>query len=374
MSSEPLLEVEQLSTYFHTERATIRAIEDVSFTVNRGETVGLVGESGAGKSVTISSILRMVDSPGQVVQGTIRYKGRTILDVDRDEEGNIEQADEMLSPGEMRSEILGNEIAVIFQDPMESLNPVYTIGDQLREVIMLNRDLGKRAAKEEAIRTLRKVGIPTPEAHYDAYPHKFSGGMRQRVLISMALACDPDLIIADEPTTALDVTVEGQIINLVNELKDDFDTSFIWVTHDLAVIAELCDRVNVMYLGNIVEHAPIEELFYDTQHPYTEALMDSTPSPDQHMEELTPIGGEIPNAVNPPTGCSFHPRCQYAREVCTRVDPEAKTIQTVSGTDHRAACLKHDVFDAEYEESTPLEKISEPDQDDTADKVIADEQ
>ena len=353
MSSVPLLEVEDLRTYFFTEHATVRAIDGISFTVERGETVGLVGESGAGKSVTISSILRMIDAPGRIVEGTITYKGRTLLDVERNENGETVE-NEMLTQKQMRRDILGNEIAVIFQDPMESLNPVYSIGEQLREVILLNRNLDKNEAKAEAIRMLRTVGIPNPEQRFDDHPHKFSGGMRQRVLISMALACDPDLIIADEPTTALDVTVEGQIISLVNELKKEFDTSFIWVTHDLAVIAELCDLVNVMYLGQLVEQAPIDELFYDTKHPYTEALINSTPSPHEHIEQLEPIGGQMPTAVNPPTGCNFHPRCPDAREVCMETNPNMETLQRIDGDPHQVACLKYDVFDAHYEGSAPL--------------------
>ncbi|EMA45002.1 oligopeptide/dipeptide ABC transporter ATPase [Halococcus saccharolyticus DSM 5350] len=269
MSQEPLLRVEELTTHFFTEEGVVRAVDGISFTVNEGEIVGLVGESGAGKSVAASSLLRLVEGPGEIVDGEVTFRGETLFGVEERSDGELVQRDEMLSNAEMRERIRGREIAIIFQDPMESLNPVFTVGGQLREFIEINRDLGADAAKREAIDMLREVGIPEPENRYDDYPHQFSGGMRQRVLIAMALSCEPSLIIADEPTTALDVTVEGQILDLVDDLQDKYDTSFIWVTHDMGVIAEICDRVNVMYLGEIVEQADVEQLFYDTKHPYT---------------------------------------------------------------------------------------------------------
>ncbi|WP_247003576.1 ABC transporter ATP-binding protein [Halosolutus gelatinilyticus] len=354
MSSEPLLRVENLKTQFFTESGTVRAVDGISFEVHEGEIVGLVGESGAGKSVASMSLLRLVESPGEIVGGTIEYKGETIFALEEDADGELREHPDMLSESEMRDRIRGREIAVIFQDPMESLNPVFTVGGQLREFIELNRDLPKDEAKAEAIGMLREVGIPDPEERYEEYPHQFSGGMRQRVLIAMALACEPNLIIADEPTTALDVTVEGQIIDLVDDLQKRYDTSFIWVTHDMGVVAEICDRVNVMYLGEIVEQAPVDELFYDTKHPYTEALLNSMPRPDR-ATDLEPIEGVMPEAINPPSGCRFHPRCPDAREVCTRVHPETREVDRADGHPHRAACVKHEAFDVGYDESVPLE-------------------
>ncbi len=361
MSSEPLLRVENLKTQFFTETGTVRAVDGISFEVHEGEIVGIVGESGAGKSVASMSLLRLVENPGEIVGGTIEYRGQTIFDLEEGPDGELREHPEMLSESEMREQIRGREIAVIFQDPMESLNPVFTVGGQLREFIELNRDLGGADAKREAIEMLREVGIPDPEERYEEYPHQFSGGMRQRVLIAMALACEPNLIIADEPTTALDVTVEGQIIDLVDDLQDRYDTSFVWVTHDMGVVAEICDRVNVMYLGEIVEQAPVDELFYETKHPYTTALLNSMPRPDQ-ATELQPIEGVMPEAISSPSGCRFHPRCPDAREVCARVHPETLDVDRADGYPHRAACLKHDVFDAGYEESPPLPDDRGPDE------------
>ncbi|ELY55103.1 ABC transporter ATP-binding protein [Natronolimnohabitans innermongolicus] len=353
--SEPLLRVENLKTQFFTESGTVRAVDGISFEVHEGEIVGLVGESGAGKSVASMSLMRLVEDPGEIVGGEITYRGETLFGLEEGPDGELRERDEMLSESEMRERIRGREIAVIFQDPMESLNPVFTVGGQLREFIELNRDLSSGEARDEAIRMLREVGIPDPAERYEEYPHQFSGGMRQRVLIAMALACEPSLIIADEPTTALDVTVEGQILDLVDDLQDRYDTSFVWVTHDMGVVAEICDRVNVMYLGEIVEQAPVDELFYDTNHPYTKALLDSMPRPDRTVDELDPIEGVMPEAIEPPSGCRFHPRCPDAREVCTRVHPETLEVDRADGYPHRTACVKHDVFDVDYDGSVPLE-------------------
>jgi peptide/nickel transport system ATP-binding protein len=350
MTQETILTVENLKTQFFTEYETIRAVDGISFDVRQEEIVGLVGESGAGKSVAVQSIMRLVEEPGELVAGEVDYMGTTLVGFE--ERGDeLVPRDEMLSDAEMRNQIRGNEIAIIFQDPMESLNPVYTVGGQVREFIELNRDLGEEEAKEEAIEMLRKVGIPEAEERYDDYPHEFSGGMRQRVLIAMALGCRPNLIIADEPTTALDVTVEGQILQLVNDLQEEFGTSFIWVTHDMGVIAEICDRVNVMYLGQIVEQGKVDDIFHDTQHPYTQALLDSIPRPDETVETLNPIEGTMPSASNPPDGCRFHTRCPDAREACTRIDPEM--IEVGDNEHHGAACIKHD--DVGYWESAELE-------------------
>ena len=360
---QELLSVENLKVQFETAEGTVQAVDGISFDVNEGETVGLVGESGAGKSVALSSILRLVDTPGRIVAGEIRFRGETIVGFESGPDAATEAPsqdpvprDEMLTDAEMRTRIRGREIATIFQDPMESLNPVFTIGEQLQEFIEVNRDLPAKDARDLAIDTLREVDIPQPEDRFDDYTHEFSGGMRQRVLIAMALACDPSLILADEPTTALDVTVEAQLLNLITELQDDYGTSFVWVTHDLAVVAEICSRVNVMYLGEIVEQAPVDDLFHNTQHPYTEALLNSVPRPDQTTEELQPIEGVMPEAINPPAGCRFHPRCPKAREACRATNPDLRAIR--DARDHRAACLIHDAFASGYEQSDPIEQAA----------------
>lgn len=352
----PLLEVNDLKTQFFTEEGVVRAVDGISFTVEEGEIVGLVGESGAGKSVAAQSILQLVERPGEIVGGEVLFKGEPLIQFEEgDDPAELRRTDAMLSDEEMRRRIRGNEISIIFQDPMESLNPVYTVGGQLREFIEINRDMGEKAAKELAIEMLREVGIPEAADRYTDYPHQFSGGMRQRVLIAMALSCEPSLIIADEPTTALDVTVEAQILELVDDLQEKYGTSFIWVTHDMGVIAEITDRVNVMYLGQIVEQAEIVDLFYDSKHPYTDALLDSLPRPDQTVEELNPIEGVMPEAINPPSGCRFHPRCPEAREVCTQYDPELRDV-VQDGPNHRSACFRNEAaFDVGYAESDPID-------------------
>ena len=353
---ETILEVENLKTQFFTEEGVVSAVDGISFDVRRGEIVGLVGESGAGKSVAVQSLMRLVEEPGAIVGGEIRFKDKLLFGLEEEEATGPDERterEEMLTASEMRTQIRGRAIAIIFQDPMESLNPVYTVGSQIEEFIELNRGVTGTEAREIAIETLRDVGIPEVEQRYDDYPHQFSGGMRQRVLIAMALACEPDLIIADEPTTALDVTVEAQILNLVDDLQAEYDTSFVWVTHDMGVVAEICDRVNVMYLGEIVEQAPVDDLFHDTKHPYTDALLGSLPRPDRTVEELESIEGVMPEAINPPSGCRFHPRCPEAREVCAEVHPD--TRESAASGDHRVACFRDDAFDVGYDESPPLE-------------------
>lgn len=348
--NEPILEVRDLKTHFFTEAGTVRAVDGVSFEVYENEIVGLVGESGAGKSVATMSLLRLIEDPGEIVNGEILFKGKKVFGVQTEPDGDVRLDDDMLSKEEMRKQIRGNEIAPIFQDPMESLNPVYTVGSQLTEVITLNRDVTTAEAKDIALEMLFEVGIPAPEQRFDEFPHALSGGMRQRILIAMALACEPSLIIADEPTTALDVTVEGQILEMVSELQEKYDTSFIWVTHDMSVVAEICDRVNIMYLGEIIEEGPVIDVFSDTKHPYTEALLNAMPRPDETVDRLYRIPGVMPEAITPPRGCRFHTRCPDAREVCREYAPNLVEIER----DHRAACLKHDVFDVGYDSSPAL--------------------
>ncbi|WP_241768159.1 ABC transporter ATP-binding protein [Haloferax sp. ATB1] len=326
--SDTLLTVRDLHTHFRTDAGTVRAVDGISFEVQRGEVLGLVGESGAGKSVAARSIMRLIDSPGVIVNGEVRFEDDLLVGVERGDDPDDEpkQDPEMLSSREIRERIRGREIAMIFQDPTESLNPVFTVGEQLSEIIGLNRDVSAAEAEAIAVERLREVGIPEAERRMDDYPHEFSGGMRQRVLIAMAFACEPSLVIADEPTTALDVTVEAQILDLVKDLAARYDTSFVWVTHDMGVVAEICDRVAVMYLGEIVEQATVDDLFHDTKHPYTEALLGSIPRPDRDVDGLSPIEGIMPEAINPPQGCRFHTRCPHAREACLHAHPDARRV------------------------------------------------
>ncbi|OYR53957.1 ABC transporter ATP-binding protein [Halorubrum sp. E3] len=299
--------------------------------------VGLGGESGAGKSVATSSILRLVDSPGEIVGGEIEFKGETIFGLEEGDDGELRPRDEMLTEEEMRKRIRGREIAIIFQDPMESLNPVFTVGGQLREFIEINRDLGAEEAKEEAIDMLREVGIPAPESRYDEYPHQFSGGMRQRAVIAMALACEPDMLICDEPTTALDVTIQAQILDLIAEIQESRDVAVMFITHDMGVIADVSDRVNVMYAGEVVESADVGPLFADPKHPYTNGLLDSIPG-GQVGDKLSTIDGSVPTPNEPATHCRFAPRCPKAFDECESVHPVPTPVDEETD-DHTAACL-----------------------------------
>jgi len=325
-----LVEINDLTVNFYTEEGVVRAVDDLSYTIERGEKFGVVGESGAGKSVTAMSLMRLIEDPGQIESGEILFKGEDLLE---------------MSEERVRS-IRGNEIAMIFQDAQTALNPVYTVGEQISEVIRHHLDYGEQEAKERTIRLLDEVGIPEAEARYSDYPHEFSGGMQQRAVIAMALSCDPDLLIADEPTTALDVTIEAKILDQLEDLADEFDTSIQLITHDLGVIAQVCDRVMVMYGGRPVEKAPVEELYYDPKHPYSVGLMSSIPRIGDTRERLQTIPGTMPDLVDVPTGCSFHPRCPYAEEACTRKDPvlvDPETGHEASGDpdEHAAACLEY---------------------------------
>jgi peptide/nickel transport system ATP-binding protein/oligopeptide transport system ATP-binding protein len=300
-----LLAVNHLQTHFPTRAGLVRAVDDVSFYLDRGELLGLVGESGCGKSITALSIMRLIAPPGKIVGGQISFDDKNLL---------------KLSDREMRA-IRGDDIAMIFQDPMTSLNPVFTVGEQIAEALRLHRKLSRKAAREAAIEAMREVSIPDPARRINDYPHQLSGGMRQRVMIAMALACDPKLLIADEPTTALDVTIQAQILELLNELRKNRELAVLLITHDLGVVAEVADRVAVMYTGRIVEESPVEELFARPRHPYTEGLLRSVPkltsATAAKAERLETIEGTVPSPTDLPPGCHFAPRCPYRMPRCT---------------------------------------------------------
>ena len=301
-----LLEVNNLQTHFPTRAGLVKAVNDVSFYINEGELLGLVGESGCGKSITALSVMRLIASPGKIVGGEIKFKGEELLKA---------------SDARMR-EIRGNDIAMIFQDPMTSLNPVYTVGEQIAEALRLHRKLDKKAAWTAAIDAMKEVSIPDPARRVNDYPHQLSGGMRQRVMIAMALACNPELLIADEPTTALDVTIQAQILELLNELRQTRKLAVLLITHDLGVVAEVADRVCVMYTGKIVEESGVDELFEQPKHPYTQGLLKSVPKlrgiGEAKETRLSTIEGTVPSPTNLPDGCHFAPRCEHRMDICTR--------------------------------------------------------
>jgi len=301
-----LLEVSNLQTHFPTRAGLVKAVNDVSFQIDEGELLGLVGESGCGKSITALSVMRLISEPGKIAAGSIKFKGEDLTTASR----------------ERMREIRGNDIAMIFQDPMTSLNPVFTVGEQIAEALRLHRKLDKKQAWAAAVDAMREVSIPAPERRAADYPHQLSGGMRQRVMIAMALACDPELLIADEPTTALDVTIQAQILELLNELRTSRKLSVLLITHDLGVVAETADRVCVMYTGKIVEESSVEDLFIDPKHPYTRGLLKSVPKLTAHSIEkaarLQTIEGVVPSPTDLPKGCHFAPRCEYVMGICTR--------------------------------------------------------
>lgn len=311
-----LLRIENLYVNFRTLWGVAKVINGINFTIKEGEIFGLVGETGCGKSVTASTILRLLPSNAEV-SGKVLFKGENLL----------EKSEE-----EMRK-IRGKEISIIFQDPMTSLNPLFKIGEQMVDVITLHNNLSKEEAEKRAKDLLEKVGLPDPERVLNSYPHELSGGMRQRVMIAMALSSNSSLLIADEPTTALDVTIQKQILKLILELKETYGFSVLFITHDLGVVAELCDRVGVMYAGNIVEIAPTEELFENPLHPYTQGLLSVVPDP-RYKKKLKPLRGSVPSLLNPPTGCRFHPRCDYAGDLCKKEKPELIEYSP----DHFVAC------------------------------------
>jgi len=309
-NNKPLLEVKKLKTYFYTEDGIVRAVDGVSFEVYPGEVLGLVGESGCGKSVTSLSIMRLISKPGRIDEGEILLDGENLLEL----------------PEEEMIKVRGNRISMIFQQPQTALNPVFKVGDQLAEVLDVHQSLGKEAGWKRAVGLLKMVGVPDPERRAEAYPHELSGGMAQRVMIAMALACVPELLIADEPTTALDVTIQAQILDLMRDLRREMGTSVILITHDLGVVAEMAERVAVMYAGEIVEQTDVNTLFDQPLHPYTRGLIDSIPVLGEIKEKLAVIPGSVPNLVNLPPGCRFAPRCQarfqYNCAICAEVKPE----------------------------------------------------
>ena len=315
-NQELILEVKNLKTQFFTEAGAVKAVDDVDLVVRRGEVLGLVGESGCGKSVTSLSIMRLISQPGRVVAGKVIFDNEDLLQL----------------PEARMIDIRGNRISMIFQQPQSSLNPVFRVGDQLSEVLHLHQNISKEEGQKRAVELLRMVGIPEPEARVRSYPHELSGGMAQRVMIAMALACVPELLIADEPTTALDVTIQAQILDLMRNLRSQMNTAIILITHDLGVVAEMCDRVNVMYAGRIVEEAPVVELFAAPKHPYTEALIGSTPVLGMVDKELTTIPGAVPGLIDLPPGCKFAPRClarvENQLERCTEEEPHLIQIAT----------------------------------------------
>jgi peptide/nickel transport system ATP-binding protein len=314
IANNNILEVSGLKTQFFTESGVVHAVDGVDLNVRRGEVLGLVGESGCGKSVTALSIMRLIDKPGRIVEGEVRFDDRDLLQL---RESEMEQ-------------IRGNRVSMIFQQPQSSLNPVFRVGEQLSEVLHIHQDLGRDVGERRAIELLSMVGIPEPASRAKAYPHELSGGMAQRVMIAMALACVPELLIADEPTTALDVTIQAQILDLMRNLRSKMETSIILITHDLGVVAEMCDRVDVMYAGRIVEKAPVVQLYQSPKHPYTQALIGSTPVLGQAEKELITIPGSVPNLIHLPRGCKFAPRCaariENNLEICTEEEPSLKPV------------------------------------------------
>ncbi len=333
-----LLDVKNLRTQFFTQDGVVHAVNGISYSLNEGETLGIVGESGSGKSVGVMSLIRLIPSPpGKIVEGEVLFDGQDLLKMNDDE---------------IRS-IRGNKIAMIFQDPMTSLNPVLTIGRQIGEALELHLGMDKNQARDRTVELLELVGIPSARDRLNNYPHQFSGGMRQRVMIAMGLSCNPQLLIADEPTTALDVTIQAQIVDLVKRLRDEIGMAIIWITHDLGVVAGLADRVIVMYAGCIVEEASVKELYQSPRHPYTLGLLGSLPRLDaERPKKLHSIEGLPPDLVNYPKGCPFYVRCNYRVDICAQENPELKTV----GVGHKAACWV-DVTTAQPTTEHPYQEV-----------------
>lgn len=319
---ENLLDVRGLKTSFNTKFGEVQAVRGVSFQLTKGEVVGVVGESGCGKSITMMSIMRLLDKNGIIKDGRIFFEGKDISKITEKE----------------MSKIRGNDIAMIFQDPMTSLNPLITIGNQIIEPLIIHEKLSKKEAFKKGVELLRLVNIPNPEKRMKQYPHEFSGGMRQRAMIAMALSCNPKLIIADEPTTALDVTIQAQILEIMKNIKNKLGTSIIFITHDLGVVADICDRVNVMYGGLIIEKGGINDIFDNPKHPYTWGLLDSVPSVQKERKRLKPIEGQPPDLLKPPKGCPFYARCKFAMNICREKMPEFYEVSKK----HKVSCWLSD--------------------------------
>ncbi len=321
LPEKPLLEVRSLSTHFYTDEGIVRAVEDVSLEIRFGEVLGIVGESGCGKSVTGLSILRLIPiPPGRIASGEVLFEGKDLLKLDEKE----------------MQKIRGNEISMVFQEPMTSLNPVFTLGDQIMEVLLYHQGLDKKEARRKTIEMLDRVRIPFPEQKVDAYPHQVSGGMRQRAMIAMALSCQPKLLIADEPTTALDVTIQDQILRLMREIQREMRMSIMLITHDLGVVSEMADRVAVMYAGRVVEQGPVESILRAMRHPYTRGLLSSIPSLEEKRRKLQAIPGQVPDPFDLPTGCKFHPRCSLMIEACKKEEPPLFKVNE----DHFSRCIR----------------------------------
>ncbi|OFX15226.1 MAG: peptide ABC transporter ATP-binding protein [Armatimonadetes bacterium RBG_19FT_COMBO_69_19] len=333
--AETLLSVHNLKTYFYTDEGVVKAVDGLNYELHQGETLGIVGESGCGKSVHALSVMRLIPTPpGKVVEGEILFQGTNLLKLPEDE---------------MRR-IRGNRIAMIFQEPMTSLNPVLTIGEQIAEAVMLHQRLSKKDAWDRAVEMLEKVKIPLARERVRDYPHQFSGGMRQRVMIAMALSCNPSILMADEPTTALDVTIQAQILDLMRELQKEFNMAIILITHNLGVVAEMADNVVVMYAGRPVEHASVHDTFRDPRHPYTWGLLHSIPKLYERKERLIPIEGQPPSLIDLPPGCTFAPRCPFAMEVCVKADPPEYPVTD----DHYARCYLHSEHATEEEKKVAV--------------------
>jgi oligopeptide/dipeptide ABC transporter ATP-binding protein len=326
--AESLLSVRNLKTYFYTDEGVVKAVDGLSYELKKGETLGIVGESGCGKSVHALSIMRLIPQPpGKIVEGEILFEGTNLLSL----------------PEDAMRKIRGNRIAMIFQEPMTSLNPVLTIGEQIAEAVMLHQGLGKKDAWDRAAEMLEKVKIPLAKERVRDYPHQFSGGMRQRVMIAMALSCNPSILVADEPTTALDVTIQAQILDLMRDLQQEFNMAIIMITHNLGVVAELCDNVVVMYAGKPIEHTDVQRTFRHPKHPYTWGLLHSIPKLYERKERLIPIEGQPPSLIDLPPGCTFAPRCPFAMEICVKADPPDYVV----GEDHYAKCYLYSEFATE---------------------------
>lgn len=326
-SASPILTVRGLKTYFFTEGGVVQAVDDVDLDLRRGETLGLVGESGSGKSVTSLSILRLVSSPGRIVEGEINFDGENLLDLD----------------DETMRHIRGNRISMIFQQPTTCLNPVFKVGDQIKEALQIHQGLSGDEAQHRCLELLGMVGLPDPPRRANQYPHELSGGQAQRVMIAMALSCNPELLIADEPTTALDVTIQAQILDLMRALREKIDTSIILITHDMGVVAEMADNVAVMYAGQIVEYSDVNTIFSAPKHPYTQGLLSSMPVLGQTVDELTVIPGTVPSLIGPPQGCRFADRCPHRFDAC---DEQPPLFQLDNGQ-HQVRCWLHDPMGAE---------------------------